>query len=88
MPGRVWNEDHFELLDQLGRGSMGLVYKAREKFSGRKVALKIVSKAEVRKGNMYEPLRREIELQCQLVHPGICRLFGYFHTKHKVFLVQ
>jgi len=36
---------------------------------------------------MVEQLRREVEIQSRLRHPNILRLYGYFHDKHRVFLV-
>lgn len=64
----------FEILGVLGRGGMGVVYRARQEQPARTVALKIV-----RPGLMSERLLRrfehEIELLGRLEHPGIARVY-------------
>jgi len=63
------------------------VYLAREKASAYIVALKVLYKAQLCKGNVEHQLRREIEIQSHLRHPHILRLFGYFHDANRVFLI-
>ncbi|KAK1857874.1 hypothetical protein I4F81_000488 [Pyropia yezoensis] len=70
-----------------GRGKFGNVYLAREKASCYIVALKVLYKAQLCKGNVEHQLRREIEIQSHLRHPNILRLFGYFHDANRVFLI-
>ncbi|CAI5999065.1 unnamed protein product [Closterium sp. NIES-64] len=55
--------------------------------SGRAVALKAVSKREVREEGLQEQLRREIEIHAHLRHPGVLRLYGYFYDQTFVYLV-
>jgi tetratricopeptide (TPR) repeat protein len=59
----------FELLGELGRGGMGVVYRARELHSGRQVALKVVLGGgdETRA----QRFAREGQLTAKLQHPGI-----------------
>ena len=64
-------DGRFELLDELGRGGAGTVWRARERDSGREVALKLI-----RAGSPASRARvqREGELAARLDHAGIVRI--------------
>ncbi|CAI5509741.1 unnamed protein product [Closterium sp. Naga37s-1] len=85
--GRRWSLDDFEVIRPLGRGKFGTVFMARDRESGRAVALKAVSKREVREEGLQEQLRREIEIHAHLRHPHVLRLYGYFYDQAFVYLV-
>jgi len=70
--GRVGD---FEMLEVLGRGGMGVVYRARDLSLGREVALKFILDA---RGNTrrLERFRREGEVTASLNHPAILRVHG------------
>ena len=73
MEGRP--EELFELLEQLGKGSFGSVYKARHRPSGTIVAVKVIPlTGEDEEG--LEDMRREISLLQECVHPNVVRYFG------------
>ena len=71
----------------LGRGKFGNVYMAREKATGAVVALKVIFKKQVDKHGVLAQLREEIEIQTRLRHPGVLRLYGFFHDEKRVYLV-
>jgi len=77
----------FEVGKPLGTGRFGRVYIAREKRNNVCIALKVLSKAEVQKGNNEHQLRREIEIQSHLRHPNVLRLYGYFYDNRNVYLI-
>jgi serine/threonine-protein kinase len=60
--------DRFELLAELGRGGMGVVYHARDTASGQQVALKLLTRVEPRRLLRFV---REGEISASLRHPGI-----------------
>ena len=70
--GRVGD---FDMLEVLGQGGMGVVYRARQLSTGREVALKFVLDA---RGNArrLERFRREGEVTASLNHPAILRVHG------------
>lgn len=77
----------FEIGKPLGKGKFGRVYLAREKSTGFICALKVLHKSELVQGKVEKQVRREVEIQSNLRHPNVLRLFGYFHDKKRVFLV-
>ncbi|CAI5463428.1 unnamed protein product [Closterium sp. Yama58-4] len=79
--------EDFEIGRPLGRGRFGKVYMAREKEHKFIVALKKLSKKELLKARMEHQLVREVEIQSNLRHPHILRLFDYFYDEKRVYLI-
>ena len=70
--------DHYRILELVGRGSMGVVYKALDLNLDRQVAIKVMS-AEARNDPAFvERFRQEARMQGALNHPNIALLFDYF----------
>lgn len=84
---KQWHLGMFEIGKPLGKGKFGRVYLARERSTGFVCALKVLHKHELVKGKVEKQLRREIEIQSNLRHPNILRLFGHFHDSKRVFLI-
>ena len=61
----------YELGEPLGRGGMGVVYRARDRELGRDVALKVLPLAAAGDAAAAERLRREARILARLEHPGI-----------------
>ncbi|EDV98926.1 aurora kinase B [Drosophila grimshawi] len=81
-----WTSRDFEMGAPLGRGKFGRVYLARERHSHFIVAMKVMFKEEVRKGNVQRQVLREIEIQSRLKHPNILRLLTWFHDDSRIYL--
>ena len=77
----------FEIGKPLGKGKFGRVYLARERISGFVCALKVLHKSELQQGKVEKQVRREIEIQSNLRHPNILKLYGHFHDSKRVFLI-
>ena len=84
---KVFHLGMFEIGRPLGKGKFGRVYLARERSSGFVCALKVLHKNELKHGNAETQVRREIEIQSNLRHPNILRLFGHFHDSKRIFLI-
>jgi aurora kinase, other len=77
----------FEIGKPLGKGKFGRVYLARERATGFVCALKVLHKSELQNNKVEKQVRREIEIQSNLAHPNILRLYGHFHDTKRIFLI-
>jgi eukaryotic-like serine/threonine-protein kinase len=73
-PNRKWIWP-FELIEQIGEGGMGVVYRARYVVNNREVAVKMLP-ADVTDATVLARFERELEVLKSLRHPNIVRCFG------------
>lgn len=67
--------DDYELLDLLGTGGFGRVYRVRDLQLERQVALKVLHPALIRDPSVVERFRREAQLAARLDHPNIVNIY-------------
>ncbi len=65
----------FQVIEQIGRGAFGVVYKCEDPRLNRFVAVKILSAAKHADGEVLERFKRESELAAMLSHPNIVQVF-------------
>ena len=78
--------ESYHVLELIGEGSFGRVYKGRKKFTGHVVALKFIPKAGKAQKDL-KNLRREIEIMSGLKHANIIELLDHFETDDEVVVV-
>ena len=66
----------YELLEQIGQGGMGVVYRARQRGLDREVAIKLQSAGPWASEELVESLRREAQHAARLQHPNIVIVHG------------
>lgn len=79
--------DYYTIKETLGKGKFGLVKLAVHKKSGKKVAIKIMSKKEMQPSDV-ELQRREIEVLKMCQHPHIIRLLDIFENQDYIYIVM
>jgi serine/threonine protein kinase len=67
--------DDYELLEQLGSGGFGRVYRVRDLHLEREVALKVLHPALTQDPEVVERFRREAQLAARLSHPNIVNIY-------------
>src|SRR6266508_1580112 len=67
---------NFEILDPLGKGGMGEVYRARDTRLGRDVAIKVLPESFARDPARAARFEREARLLAAVNHPGIAAIYG------------
>ena len=74
MIGRTLGQ--YEILEKLGEGGMGQVWKARDTQLDREVAIKVLPEAFAQDADRLARFEREAKLLASLNHPGIAVIHG------------
>ena len=78
----------YEMGRLLGKGTFAKVYYGKHVVSGESVAIKVISKDQVKKEGMMEQIQREISVMRLVRHPNVVELKEVMATKTKIFFVM
>jgi len=79
-------QSHYKIIEYLGEGSFGKVFKAREISSGKILAVKKMSINHSEK--KYSNIIKEINLLKHLDHPNIVKYYDYFEEEDFIYLMM
>jgi serine/threonine-protein kinase len=72
-PGQAFG-DRYTIVEEIGAGGMGQVYKAIDRRLGKTVALKLIRRETAAQHEALERFRRELALAQEVTHPNVCRV--------------
>ncbi|HQR18184.1 MAG TPA: protein kinase, partial [Gemmatimonadales bacterium] len=78
----------YEILEELGRGGMAIVFRAREKALDREVAVKVLPFSLAFDSEFVERFQREARTAAQLEHPNIIPIYRVGRTGQVIFFVM
>ena len=85
LPGTLVGK-RFRIVERLGAGGMGEVFRADDLELGHPVALKFVPQSVARDAEMISRLRDEVRFARQVSHPNVCRVYDLSEVEGEYFL--
>ncbi|HTO77429.1 MAG TPA: serine/threonine-protein kinase, partial [Thermoanaerobaculia bacterium] len=79
--------NRYELLVELGRGGMGVVYRAKDPLLSREVAVKLISSSDLSK-ELEDRFQREAQIVAQMDHPAIVPIYDLGRDESSLFFVM
>lgn len=93
MRPEAWNEmamviGHYKIIDKVGEGGMGVIYKAEHATLEQTVAIKALSPSFSSNSDLRERFVREARIQAKLSHPNVVNIHNFFEFEGNYYLVM
>lgn len=88
LPIDLQNHPRYHIVELIGRGGMGNVYRAEHRLMNREVALKLINSQLIRHPQAIERFRREVQAAAKLTHPNIVTAYDAEQAGDVHFLVM
>jgi serine/threonine protein kinase len=75
------DENRYEILQELGRGGMGIVFKAMDRETSELVALKVLRPEVLEDKLMMERFKNELRIARKITHKNVCRIYEFTHIQ-------
>ena len=79
---------HFEVLDALGEGGMGAVYRAKDTRLGRNVAIKMLANHLIKDDESRQRVLTEARATSAMNHPNVCTLYDILEHDEQFYIVM
>src|SRR4051812_23252296 len=86
MDGRVVGS--YRIIEKIGEGGMGAVYRAVDEMLDREVAIKAIRPELARDPEIVERFRAEAKILARVSHPAIATIYSFFHDGGELFLAM
>src|SRR5262249_239888 len=80
------NSERFELLSEVGRGGMGIVYRARDRETSEVIAIKVLRPEIAQDLHIMERFKNELRLARKITHKNVCRIYDLYRTEASVYI--
>jgi len=74
-------ETRYDLLQELGRGGMGIVYKAMDRETSEFVAIKVLRPEVVDDQFVMQRFKNELRIARKITHKNVCRIYEFSHIR-------
>lgn len=85
LPGQVI-ADRYRMIDRIGKGGMGEVYRADDLKLGVRVALKFLPASRVHDADWLRRMHHEVRISREVSHPNVCRVFDITEAEGEHFI--
>jgi len=79
---------HYRIIERIGEGGMGVVYRARDEHLNRDVAIKVLPSEKISEESALRRFRKEAEALSKLSHPNIATVFDFDTQDDVAFLAM
>ncbi len=86
MLGRIVGS--YRIVEKIGEGGMGAVYRAVDEMLDREVAIKAIRPELARDPEIVERFRAEAKILARVHHPAIATIYSFFHDGGELFLAM